>query len=404
VTIGFIVWRKGFLKVMGSLIQAALERGHRAVLLWDDGERKPGEAVSREDMTPWRGAIVVAHDRRAPLGPVVRSARIEALAAPSLHVLLHAARLEDEARRCREEGLRLYSLDYAFETLTSPPEGYRLIDTTFYMSDFQRRLHWAVLAERFERVRGDVDLRARSAVCGSTMLDQLALVDRPAVQRRYGLSPDRPVVLLMSLKMAVDPWRRYAWSDGWRGRLARLVRRGGNPYRDLVEAARRFCDRHGAALVVKSREKNRDPGFLSRLADVFVDGDADVYPYTSIQLMAVADLCIHFQSGAVLEAAFAGVPSLSVRVPQPHLERYPGFEESFGSAPGTLQNFPGIVWTAKHGEAAGLLDRSSLADFKVDAAARGEYVEKFLGFEDTRSSHRVLEVIEKTCRLSSRSG
>lgn len=415
-TIGFIVWRKGFLKVMGSLIQAALERGHRAVLLWDDSERKPGEAVSREDLAPWPGALAAVHRRGAGLEGAVRRAGLQALVAPSFHLLLREAGLEEEARRLRGEGVRLYSVDYAFETLTSAPEGYRLIDTTFYMSEFQRRLHWTVLAARFEAVGREADLAARSAVSGSTMLDQLALVDRAAARRRYGLAPDRPVVLLMSLKMTVDPQRRYVWGGGPRigralaaavGGRARLVPdilRGNNPYRDLVEAVRRFCDRHGAALVVKSREKNRDPDFLGKLADVFVERDAEVFPYTSIQLMAVADLCLHFQSGAVLEAAFAGVPSLSVRVPQPHLAHYPGFEWSFGGAPGTLQNFPGVVWTVEYDGAAALLDRASLADFKVDAAARADYVEKFLGFDDTRSSHRVLDVIERAAGLSPAAG
>ncbi len=67
-----------------------------------------------------------------------------------------------------------------------------------------------------------------------------------------------------------------------------------------------------------------------------MESDDGVFPYTSIELMAIADLCIHFQSGAVLEAAHAGVPSLSVRVPQSHLEEYPGHDELFG---GTRERF-----------------------------------------------------------------
>ena len=44
--IAFLASRKGYLKVMGSLIQAAIERGHEALLLTDPGERKPGEATT----------------------------------------------------------------------------------------------------------------------------------------------------------------------------------------------------------------------------------------------------------------------------------------------------------------------------------------------------------------------
>jgi hypothetical protein len=40
VTIGFLVWRKGYLKIVGSVIQAALKRAHRVVLFWDQKEAK----------------------------------------------------------------------------------------------------------------------------------------------------------------------------------------------------------------------------------------------------------------------------------------------------------------------------------------------------------------------------
>src|SRR6185312_3218336 len=94
-------------------------------------------------------------------------------------------------------------------------------------------------------------LLARSAISGSTMLDQLGLVDRAAVRRQLGLGPDKPVVLLMSLKMAVpEPRRRFVWGDGSAlTRTAKAVAHGradlvpeiwkGNGYRALAQAVRR---------------------------------------------------------------------------------------------------------------------------------------------------------------------
>jgi len=46
VKIAFLASRKGYLKVMGSLIQASIQRGHEVVLVHDPGERKPGETVT----------------------------------------------------------------------------------------------------------------------------------------------------------------------------------------------------------------------------------------------------------------------------------------------------------------------------------------------------------------------
>ena len=354
--IAFLASRKGYLKVMGSLIQATIDRGHEAFLLVDPGERKPGETVTAADLNHWPTARVVNYRRGEPALPLVRGVGVDALVGPSLHFVLTSMGRGADMAAARDASLRLYSVDYVLETLTSDPEAYRVIDVTFYATEYERRLHWKLLAERFAPVARDVSLEARSAISGSTMLDQLALVDREAVRRRLGIAAGVPVVLLMSLKMAVpEPYRRHVWSDGsvfTRTAIATLSGRvdlvpeiwKGNGYRELVDATREFCRRIGAVLVVKSREKNRDPRFLRRKADVFVESDEAVYPYTSIELMAIADLCIHFQSGAALEAAVASVPSLSVKVPQFHLHDYPGHEELFGGREGTLQNFAGVVW------------------------------------------------------------
>jgi hypothetical protein len=412
VKIAFLASRKGYLKVMGSLIQASLDRGHEAILVHDPGERKPGESVTAADLRHWPRARVVTHRRGEPLAPLLPDEGAQALVGPSLHFVLTGMGLAAEMPALRAAGVRLYSVDYVLDALNSEPEAYRVMDRTFYTSEHQRRLHWTILAERFDRVRADVDLAARSAVSGSTMLDQLERVDRAAVRRGLGIGPDRPVVLLMSLKMAVpEPWRRYVWgggpallralaatAGGQAGLLPEIWR--GNGYRALAHAVRRFCRRSGAVFVVKSREKNRDPRFLRRLADVFVERDDEVFPYTSIQLMAVAALCLHFQSGAVLEAAMAGVPSASIVVPQSHLHDYPGYAQIFGTSEGSLQNFPGIVWSVPHDRAAALLDGRTLADFKPDPEARRSYVERYLGFDDLHSSRRVLDVIEADARVS----
>lgn len=408
--ITFLASRKGYFKVMGSLIQAAVDHGHAVVLVRDPKQRKKGEATTEDDFKHWPAARVIDHEWGSPLLPILKGERAEALIAPSLHMLLKAMNVEGEVQEMREAGINLYSVDYVFETVTSDPEGYRVVDVTFYQSDFQRRLHWQERKADFATLGPEVDLQTRSAVCGSTMMDQLALVtDRASVRRKYGLPPDKPVVLFMSLKMAVpEPWRQLVWGRGWwRWRAARAGRQGrpawadeiksqkGQGYLLLVESIRRFCRQNDALLVVKSRTKNADPPFLARLADVFVEKDEDVFPYNSMELMAVADLCVHFQSGAVLEAAFCGVPSLSIKVPPPYERDLPAYQETWGAEPGSLQNFEGVVWSVDARKAADFLRERKLGDFRVDREARRAYVEKYLGFDDTRSSQRVLDVIER---------
>ncbi len=404
-TLGVLAFRRGFLKVMGALVRAAVERGHDVVLLWDPVEPKPGERVTTEDLAAWPTARIVTYDRRTPLLPALQAAGVTALVGPSLYTLLGALGRTVEVDALAVAGVRLYSVDYGLDTVTSDPAGYAALATTFYASEWQRQLHWRIRSGDFARLGDRAVLEARSAVVGSTMLDQLGVVDRASVRKRYGLD-DRPVVLFLSLKMAVpDRWRQLVWGRGPRVlRAARALAAGraawvpdivrSHGYRDLVAAVRRLCDRSGAALVVKSREKNDDPAFLRRLADAFVLDEA-VYPYTSMELMAVADLCVHFQSAGVLEAAFAGVPSLSVQISQEHLKGYPTYAEFYSARPDTLQNFPGVVWSTTPAEAIARLGVATLADFRVDAERRRAYVARFVGFDDTRSSDRALDVIER---------
>ena len=404
--LGFLVTRKGYLKVLGAVIQAALERGHRVTLLWDPLETKPGELIDQSDLALWPTAVVRTWERGTPLLPALQAAGIQALVGTRLYYVLQAYGYEAEMATLAPAGIRVFNVDYIFDTIVLDPVAYRRVDTTFYLSEYQRDLHWQVKAEEFARLGDPATWRRRSAVCGSTMMDQLPRVDPAEVRRRYGLAPEQPVVVFMSLKMAVpEKWRQAVW--GSEPRLVRVARalRAGHPewigtilrthgYRDLVQSVRRFCQRTGAALIVKSREKNEDPRFLRNMADVAL-GDERVYPYTSMELMAIASLCIHFQSGAALEAAFAGVPSLSVAVPQSHLAAYPTFDEVYSARPGTMQNFPGIVWSLPAEAVAAKLDASRLEDFRIDPAERSRYVEKFLGFDDTRSSERVLDEIER---------
>ena len=404
--LAFLLARRGYFKVLGTLVDATLARGHRATLLWDPVEAKRGEAVAAEDLAAWPAAVVQQWDRRQPLLPVLRAAGVDALVGNRIVDVLQASGHGAELAALRAAGIRLFSVDYLFDTITSHPSAYRLVDTTFYASEYERSLHWRIAADAFNELGEPATWRPRSAVAGSTPMDQLALVDSAAVRRRYGLGPDQPVVVFMSLKMAVpEVWRRAVW--GPESRLVRSARAAlaGHPewipgilrrhgYRSLVESVRRFCRRNGAALVVKSKAKNDDPAFLRDLADVWLY-DERVHPYTSMELLAIASFCIHFQSGAALEAAFAGVPSLSVTVPQSHLAGHATYEEIYSARPGTIQNFPGVVWTLPAVNVAARLDAADLGASDSTPVARRSYVQTFLGFDDTASSARVLDEIER---------
>jgi len=107
VRIAFLASRKGYLKVMGSLIQAAIERGHEALLLTDPGERKPGEATTPEDLAHWPRARVLPIQRGASLVAPLTGARAEALVGPSLHFVLASMGPEGDISAMRAAGVEV---------------------------------------------------------------------------------------------------------------------------------------------------------------------------------------------------------------------------------------------------------------------------------------------------------
>ena len=107
--LGFLVTRKGYLKVLGAVVQAALDRGHRVTLLWDPLETKPGELIDPSDLAPWPTAVVRRWERGTPLLPALQAAGVDALVGTRLLYVLKAYGYEAELadpRAGRHPGLQ----------------------------------------------------------------------------------------------------------------------------------------------------------------------------------------------------------------------------------------------------------------------------------------------------------
>ncbi len=403
--IGFPVFRLGFLKGLGSLITLSLERGHEVVLFVDpNANTKTGEHISPEDLLAiWPAARVHVVDFTSKCRQL-REIAEDVIIGLDLIDPGHQKFAFDEARA---HGTRLFSVSYLYETAIRNPVYMPSLDRVFYLSDHQRLLHASLFPEVFNCLTPDW-MDRYTAISGCTCSDQLAAVAPLSVRKKYNIPENVPVVLLMSLKMAVpDPWRQVVWNDG--GRLRRTIhavlqRRWdffkdiwcSQSYRDICQEIHAFCRRHGAVLIVKSRPKNCDPEWLKELADIYVRQDEAEYPYTSMRLLAISNLCVHFESATVQEAAFASVPSLSIVVSQEHLYTHNAkYSEQLRSKEvGTMFNYPGVVYSVDFQKVSSLLRRLTLSDFRIDRVARGRYVTTFMGFDDALSSKRILDAVE----------
>jgi hypothetical protein len=90
---------------------------------------------------------------------------------------------------------------------------------------------------------------------------------------------------------------------------------------------------------------------------------------------------------------FLGVPSLCLVPDAEDMGLSPRWTRTlFHARPGGSYNVPGASYAMPLAEAYEALPRASLKDFPLDPLARAEFVRTFLGFDDTRSAARVLDL------------
>jgi len=395
-----LIRRKNYYRLLGPVVEEALARGH-VVDCWHDwsGARRGGKASEFPDAAPaFRAGSprVLGYQGPADLAERWRSdppAAVVSIDPP------------DPGLRAATKARWLW-LQYAADILFQPtPPGVLDADAVGLYSAY-----WGQRVEaRFPDSGIGPELRRKAVVVGAPELDVARSIDRDEVRRRLGLPAGRPVVLYLPFPLRSNvptPWLsavhapRTRLGQGLRTLLARRweywphVMNGWNDRR-LVEAARAFCDRNGALLVMKARRKDPVPRYASRRADrVFYD--LSHYPPTILELLSVAALCIHFYSTAVMEAACCGVPTLCLA---------PGEEElgpaSFGfgfvhnGEPGGLYNAPGVAYWRPLVYAFDGLSGWRLADFPLVPEARRRYVERFLGFDDGAAAGRLLDALAR---------
>jgi hypothetical protein len=398
--LAFVILRKNYYRLLGPVVEEALSRGY-AVDCWHD----------------WSGSRRGSKGSEFPdAAPAFRSGRPRVLGFESTEALAERWRAEPPdavvsidppaAGLRAETKARWLWLQYAADILSQDtPAGLLDADAVALYSDHWRRR----IAARFPESGVDHELGRKAVVTGAPELDAARAIDGDEVRRRLGLPAGRPIVLYLPFPLRSNvptPWLREVhapstrFEQGLRTILARRwqywphVVSGWNDRR-VVEAARAFCDKNGAFLVMKARRKDPVPRYAARLADrVFYD--LSHHPPTILELLSVASFCIHFYSTAVMEAAYCGVPSLCLGPREEELGP-PSFGFGFfhNGEPGGLYNAPGIAYWRPLASAFDGLARWQLGDFPPEAEARRRYVDRFLGFDDGRASSRLLDALAR---------
>lgn len=332
--------RRSHLKILAPVIDAARLRSHEVVIVGEPRAAKKGDALNlREVQRMWP------------------STRVEASPPHSLDVLIGP-----EAVLPYRPGMPMVGVDSFYDCWLHPPrrrEGF----TMCYTSEYHRDTHHALWVMAPDP--------AHEAVVGWLLADHREAALLTFLQD-WPISSDRDTAVFFALKMDVpEPWR--------------YSRQGRAFYKAVASAARAKAHAEGLTFVVKSRAKHHDPWWLRWGADEYWLDDV-MAPPTSLSLLARAKWCVHFESGAGLEAALMGCYSIAVAVPQPHIIDLPGGRLQYGVV--AMHAWPGV---ACYGLELPTGPRLSTA---VDPEARAKYLAAYVGNCDGQAGRRVVEVAE----------
>lgn len=272
--------------------------------------------------------------------------------------------------------------------------------------------YWKKWARYFKKITNEEQRRlfeqidSKTVVSGFSQFDQLANFNRRTILEKYGLPKDKKIIVYLPF-----PWRVpfCVWShiiykpQNKIVKLTRLLLHGAidkipevwySQTADDLQVAksiRQFADRNNAFFLVKARLKNKIPSYLKKLADKVIY-DESYYPYTIMELMFVAHLCVHFYSDAVKESVVSDTPCICLGPTgrkdwMCYAERF--FMDEFSPDPGSYYNFDGVVYNETVDDFAANFSQKNFDNYSFDMENKDRFVEKFLGYSDLRSSERI---------------
>jgi hypothetical protein len=419
VRLGFVVTRLNQIRHAALLIEEALARGLDVTLFLDHSGRRAHPAGLKGYVFPRTDAIpVFRHGQPRLLPYATLEALFGALRARPVDVLFGARPILPELTAAFvDERPLITEIQTAWDSLMLhiAPDTLDSVDAFYGFSEAS--VDWWVQYQiEFGRIpaaeRDDwrERLRARFVTVGFAAAEQFKCVDPKAVRARLRLPPGRPVVLYLPFPFQTI-WREF-WphrvhhhrrpmqfvnillSGRWRW-LPYALRGWNDPA--LVTRLRKFCDRSGAALVVKARRKHPVSRHLARQADLTLYDDS-FYPATIVELMSVASLVVHYYSFGLVEAAYGGVPSVCI---SPSGDEWPKIRvqkmgvTAFSGVPDSFYNFAGVVHRLTIPEAFTRLPALTLADFPLHAGRRRAFLQQFFGHDDLDVAARILADLER---------
>ncbi|MBU1564937.1 MAG: hypothetical protein KJ630_04830 [Proteobacteria bacterium] len=246
-------------------------------------------------------------------------------------------------------------------------------------------------------------LKERSIVVGNPSFDQYSEIDRDTVRKRFGISKEQRIVVLLPFPFGNDqtaPWEQMFVRSSLFKRLVWVVKKSRFEYLrrafhlpsnlDFLRALRKFSDKNNAILIGKLRHSTKPQKELVKYCHFLIGYDG-YYPHTAAELFSIADLVVgHFSLGC-LESIALGTPYLNVEISQ--------FPKKFHCDTVASLLFcdpwPGVVWSMSVLEVVEGLHKKTLESFQLNLDSSQEYLEKFTFWPLGGASSKIIEYLQE---------
>lgn len=411
--IGFIINRSGLYRIFSPIIDEALRCGNEVVCLHDYSQPKTGMKgylFPYLESTPlFRFGVprVIPFNGNGEFLKIIREGGINILV--SLQFLPQYINLYNKLKK---EGVFWVAFTHSFDLILHS-EYLNIPDRYFIYSDVW--LDWSlyylsnqgvIRKEDVSRYKEEIKSKVKSI--GFPELDQLNMIDPGGVREEWGVPDEKPVVLLLPFHLGSNLdkfWAPFIYGMSTpilqlpfallslKPRYIKQVMHGWNDL-NVMKSVKKFCEKNDAYLIVKSRHKNPVRNYLSAVADKVLY-DESYYPADILKCLSISDVCINFLSSAVTEAIPAGVPNICI---SPNPQDYANLQTPMWGAifnrVSEVFDFPGASYMLNIQEVIETLPTKSILDFPLDSNRQKEYIKKFVGYGDGKSSHRALKEIE----------
>lgn len=409
--IGFHLLRDNYIKLFAPLIEYLLTR-KCSVTIFCDYRQRPADLGYKIYMYPYVDKIpkfgspvdVVSFKETVELSRLIIEKKIQAVFFINFDPICIELK-----KILRKEDYDFLSAELqVFLELFMTAKDLSYSDVIYTFSD-DWKVWWEAYLEHHEvqdRDRFIQDIHKRCKPVGFPEADQCKSFDQKYIHKKYDIPEEKKVIVLFPFpwRIPFGTWTHVVYQpQNLALKIARLlyhrsleylpdVREGIDDFR-LSESIRQFADANDAIFLVKGRLKNKIPRYLSQMADrVFLD--ESYYPFTTLELMSVADLSISFYSASIMESILARTPTICI-APKGG-GSWPGYEDralmaDFSSNPGSFYRFEGVVYYETADRFMRTFQYRNFEDYAMDHEKADRYTKKFLGFSDYNASQRIYE-------------